>query len=322
MNLNKPKVTKAQVVLESYVKGLLKDCPLTELNDEVLEKAIIENEKHPLKKETSREIKIKNRTLNTPAEKSTPTSEQKTIENNSQTVEFKEQDEVDPRLEGVEKLLSKISLASVAKVVSQTKEEDQLKSLAVPSQEAEFTTTSKVKAPDVEATTTTEITPEIAQASFAIRKKEPLRNTLGDVFQTLVFEVSKLPLAVPLVKLGGIVNLDEKNITPLVGTPEWFMGLLPHERGNLMVVDTQKFLMPEQAHDNDKPYEYLIILDDSLWALACHTVGDAKNLSPEDIRWSAGSSQRPWFAGMVVEYMSALVEVDKLINMLAENIVD
>jgi len=322
MNLNKPKVTKAQVVLESYVKGLLKDCPLIDLNDEVNEKAIIENDKYPIKKETKRKTEEKNKIQRSPAEKTISTIEAKVIENSEQTIEFKEQEEVDPRLEGVEKLLSKISLASVTKIVSQTKEKDQLKNIAAPSQDTELKTINEIKTPHVERITTPEITPEIAKASFVIREKEPLKNTLGDVFQTLVFEVSKLPLAVPLVKLGGIVNLDEKNITPLVGTPEWFMGLVPHERGNLMVVDTQKFLMPEKAHDNARPYEFLIILDDSLWALACHTVGDAKNLSPEDIRWSAGSSQRPWFAGMVVEYMSALVEVDKLINMLAENIVD
>ena len=132
----------------------------------------------------------------------------------------------------------------------------------------------------------------------------------------------KLPLAVPLIKLGGIVNVSEQDITPLVGTPDWFMGLVPHEKGNLMVVDTQQFLMPERKQKQPDDYQYLIILDDSLWALACHSVGDAKNLTPEDIRWSTGSSKRPWFAGMVIEYMSALIEVDRLINMLTDNVVD
>lgn len=221
---------------------------------------------------------------------------------------FKDRNEKDPRLQGVEKLLAKIALANV---VAPNAQDDE-------SQTSVQAKTSYEVAPD----DLSEVELASSQASFAHREKQPLKEILGDVFQTLVFEVGKLPLAVPLIKLGGIVNVSEQDITPLVGTPDWFMGLVPHEKGNLMVVDTQQFLMPEQKADEQQNFQYLIILDDSLWALACHSVGDAKNLTPEDIRWSSGSSRRPWFAGMVVEYMSALIEVDRLINMLTENIVD
>lgn len=221
---------------------------------------------------------------------------------------FKDNNEKDPRLQGVEKLLTKIALANV--VVPKE-----------PDHESQTLTQAKTIV-EISPDDLSEVDLASSQASFAHREKRPLKNILGSVFQTLVFEVGKLPLAVPLIKLGGIVNVSEQDITPLVGTPSWFMGLVPHEKGNLMVVDTQRFLMPEQNTDQQEAYRYLIILDDSLWALACNSVGDAKNLSPEDIRWSSGSSKRPWFAGMVVEYMSALIEVDRLINMLTENIVD
>ncbi len=221
---------------------------------------------------------------------------------------FKDEPEVDSRLESVEKLLAKIALANIITPKEHLTTEKQDTSV-----DSNTVDSSK------EAT---EANIESTQASFSHREKQPLKNILGNVFQTLVFEVSQLPLAVPLVKLGGIVNINQKEITPLVGTPKWFMGLIPHEKGNLMVVDTQKFLMPERSNIEKKPYDFLIILDDSLWALGCHSVGEAKNLSPEDVRWSSGTSKRPWFAGMVVEYMSALIEVDNLINMLAENVVD
>jgi len=234
---------------------------------------------------------------------------------NQEVAEYKEKDfqekTTDPRLQGVEKLLSKIALANVvAPVISKkegtsTNDKTQIKNKG-----------------QTQAQQSSDVSLENAQSSFAHRENKSLKSILGNVFQTLVFEVNRLPLAVPLVKLGGIVNISKLDVTPLVGTPDWFMGLVPNERGNLMVVDTQKFLMPEQKAQPDREYQYLIILDDSQWALACHGVGDAKNLTPDDIRWSARSSKRPWFAGMVVEYMSALVEVDELINMLAENITD
>jgi len=227
-----------------------------------------------------------------------------------QSLPLKEPDE---RLANVERLLARISLAT--KPSSEIAEEfqDDL------SQENEVVVDDE-----------NEISQESAQATFVLRESTKTKDILPDVFQTLIFNVGKLPLAVPLLKLGGIVHMSvEQDITPLVGTPDWFMGLVPNERGNLMVIDTQKYLMPEQSSastentcGNKGNYEYLILLDDSNWALACHSVGDAKNLTLNDIRWSEKSSSRPWFGGMVVEYMSALVEVDELINMLASNIVD
>jgi len=221
--------------------------------------------------------------------------------------EFRVEPAEDPRLKNVEQLLARIALASAAPPVNKTPTDSHSEPV-------------KVAPPLVNESQT--VSSELAEASFSHRESQPLKDILGGVFQTLVFEVSRLPLAVPLVKLGGIVNLKQQEITPLVGTPDWFMGLVPNERGNLMVVDTQKFLMPEKNSEEASDYQYLIVLDDSRWALACDSVGDAKNLTPEDIRWSARSSKRPWFAGMVVEYMSALVEVDELINLLADNIVE
>ncbi|TQV86688.1 chemotaxis protein CheW [Aliikangiella coralliicola] len=217
----------------------------------------------------------------------------------------------DPRLAGVEKLLAKISLAT--KPVTQVK----------TTTEAKTTTESKTQTTQV-AVSETDVESQSTQATFLHREAKKTKDVLPEVFQTLIFQVKRLPLAVPLLKLGGIVKVSEEDITPLVGTPDWFIGLTPNDRGNLMVVDTQKYLMPEQsvADSDEFNYEYLIILDDSNWALACHSVGDAKNLTVDDIRWSERSSKRPWFAGMVVDYMSALIEVDELINMLADNIVE
>ena len=215
--------------------------------------------------------------------------------------EFLPHKEKDERLAGVEKLLARISLATQPKVQAKTDNKvQQSESVAAEN----------------------EISQQAAEATFVHRDADKLKDILPDVFQTLIFKVGKMPLAVPLLKLGGIVKVSNEDITPLVGTPDWFIGLVPNDRGNLMVVDTQSYLMPEQPRMSveEMNYEYLILLDDSNWALACNSVGDAKNLVQDDIRWSERSSRRPWFAGMVVEYMSALIEVDELINMLADTI--
>ncbi len=144
------------------------------------------------------------------------------------------------------------------------------------------------------------------------------REMLGENFQTLVFEVGKLPLAVPLVKLGGIHVYSEEDITPMFGTPDWFRGILPSEEGNIMLVDTAKLIMPEKYEqiEKDLDYKYAILLDDTRWALACSEVREAKSLQLDDIRWAQKGSNKEWFAGMVVQFMCALLEVDALINLL------
>lgn len=234
---------------------------------------------------------------------SSPSNESSSIQNATKALieEYLPHKETDERLAGVEKLLARISLATQPKAQQQTKTKvQQSESVAAEN----------------------EISQQAAEATFIQRDADKLKDILPDVFQTLIFEVGKMPLAVPLLKLGGIVKVSSEDITPLVGTPDWFVGLVPNDRGNLMVVDTQSYLMPEQPSKSveEMNYEYLILLDDSNWALACNSVGDAKNLVQDDIRWSERSSRRPWFAGMVVEYMSALIEVDELINLLADTI--
>jgi len=277
-------------------------------------------------KRTNKNLSYVNKPFIEPAEKRHQDKVKEEVEAYSK-LNYKEPEQNDARLKNVEKLLAKIALAKVVVPIPKTETKISTK----PATKAEVVNEIPVDTPSQAPSTggkktsiaeSEAISLESAKPSFAHRETSPLREHLGNVFQTLVFDVNKLPLAVPLVKLGGIVNVSQLEITPLVGTPDWFMGLVPNERGNLMVVDTQKFLMPERAESEDKEYQYLIILDDSQWALACHSVGDAKNLSPDDVRWSSGSSKRPWFAGMVVEYMSALIEVDELINMLADNVVD
>ncbi|EGH26289.1 CheW domain-containing protein, partial [Pseudomonas amygdali pv. mori str. 301020] len=46
-----------------------------------------------------------------------------------------------------------------------------------------------------------------------------------------------LTLAVPLVCLGSIYPLAGQELTPLFGQPDWFLGILPCQAGNLKVLD-------------------------------------------------------------------------------------
>ena len=341
---NKPKVDEADLGLQDYINDLLiepvvkKESSLikaVEKDDEVQKESlkklksitdkssISEPQKKSITHRNIQQTKIeaKNESLKNTSSKyiEAAVSNQK---NEPELNIARNFTEPDPRLQKVSKLLEKIATLPLQQkdVKTQTKE------VELPVVENKVQPEVNVEVEVELVNQTDEHKEELIQAtnenSFVQRENDSLRNSLAENFQTLIFDVNHLPLAVPLVKLGGIVNIIGQELTPLVGTPDWFLGLLPHERGNLMVVDTQQFLMPERPVKDERKYEYLIILDNSQWALACHSVGDAKNMQASDIRWSSKSSSRPWFAGMVVEYMSALIEVDSLINLLADQIVD
>jgi len=142
-----------------------------------------------------------------------------------------------------------------------------------------------------------------------------------DSFQTLLFDVAGLTLALPLVKLGGIHRIED-DITPLFGKPDWFMGLTPGINGNISVVDTTRWVMPEKYHQAEQAgldYKFIILLGDSNWGLACSEVQNAIALTPENVRWRATAGKRPWLAGMLIDEMCALLDVDTLIYLLDEN---
>jgi purine-binding chemotaxis protein CheW len=140
-------------------------------------------------------------------------------------------------------------------------------------------------------------------------------------FQTLLFDVAGIRLALPLVKLGGIHRITEE-ITPLFGKPKWFRGLIPGLEGNINVIDTAKWIMPdkyERLNETDLDYKFIILLDNTNWGLCCNVVQNAINLEPENVRWRKSAGKRPWLAGMLIEEMAALLDVDTLIYLLNEN---
>lgn len=136
-------------------------------------------------------------------------------------------------------------------------------------------------------------------------------------FQSLFFNVAGLTLAVPLTELGGIHNLEKPG--PLFGKPDWFMGVMLHREEKLNVVDTAKWVMPEKCNEileDSLKYQYLIMLGDSGWGLACEELVNTVTLQSEDVKWRDMDGKRPWLAGMVKEKMCAMLDVKQLIDML------
>lgn len=137
-------------------------------------------------------------------------------------------------------------------------------------------------------------------------------------FECLLFDVAGLTLAVPLVSLGSIYPLAGQELTPLFGQPEWFLGILPCQAGNLKVLDTARWVMPERYRDDFREgLQYVISVQGYEWGLAVHQVSRSIRLDPSEIKWRSQRSQRPWLAGTVIEHMCALLDVSALAELIA-----
>lgn len=141
-------------------------------------------------------------------------------------------------------------------------------------------------------------------------------------FECLLFDVAGLTLAVPLVCLGSIYPLAGHDLTPLFGQPEWFLGILPSQSGNLKVLDTARWIMPDRYRDDFRQgLQYVISVQGYEWGLAVHQVSRSLRLDPKEIKWRTQRGQRPWLAGTVIEHMCALLDVSELAELIASGAV-
>jgi purine-binding chemotaxis protein CheW len=140
----------------------------------------------------------------------------------------------------------------------------------------------------------------------------------SEPFECLLFDVAGLTLAVPLVCLGSIYSLAGQELTPLFGQPNWFLGILQSQAGNLKVLDTARWVMPDRYRDDfQQGLQYVISVQGYEWGLAVHQVSRSLRLDPNEIKWRGHRGQRPWLAGTVIEHMCALLDVAALAELIA-----
>lgn len=144
----------------------------------------------------------------------------------------------------------------------------------------------------------------------------------AEPFECLLFDVAGLTLAVPLVCLGSIYSLAGQELTPLFGQPDWFLGILPCQAGNLKVLDTARWVMPDRYREDFRQgLQYVISVQGYEWGLAVHQVSRSLRLDPDEIKWRSQRGQRPWLAGTVIEHMCALLDVAELAELIASGAV-
>lgn len=135
--------------------------------------------------------------------------------------------------------------------------------------------------------------------------------------QILLFEVAGITLAVPLEQLNGILEWNDE-VTSMPNSSAWFMGLLAERGQQIKIIDTGMLVVPSKFRGNHsrEDMQKIILIGDSKWGLACDSVSEVITLSRDKVRWRGENSKRPWLAGMVVDRMCALLDIDKFVELL------
>ena len=141
-------------------------------------------------------------------------------------------------------------------------------------------------------------------------------------FQCLMFNVSGLQLAVPLVKLNSVIPWDE-NITQTPNQTEWYLGLVQHLQNQIKVIDTALLVMPENRHksledDTSSRLSHILLVDDYKWGLACSSIGDVIWLSQDEVKWRKDKTSRAWLSGTSLEHLCAIMDTEVFAQMLAK----
>jgi purine-binding chemotaxis protein CheW len=141
-------------------------------------------------------------------------------------------------------------------------------------------------------------------------------------FQTLLFQVSDVTLALPLKALGGILQWNDR-INDLPGLPEWVLGVMLDGERKILVVDTARFLMPERVAEEKRALGsscgYVLLIEDSHWGLAVDGLRDTVKLETHQVHWRLRTDKRSWLAGIIVDQLSILLDVEGLFAMLPSN---
>lgn len=198
-------------------------------------------------------------------------------------------------------------------VVNAVEPEDEVKPQTTPVVEAEEASIY-AESEHADQTQVTEQEPPAAEPPVKTSQFRELAE-----FEMLLFEVRGLQLAVPLISLGSIHRLED-DFTPIVGRADWYLGMYSVSGRNLQVVDTARWVMPSRVQvDSAAPYEFVIRLADTNWALACSGVQQAIRIGRDEIKWRTQSGKRPWLAGTVISKMCALLDVESMADLLDQN---
>jgi purine-binding chemotaxis protein CheW len=138
-----------------------------------------------------------------------------------------------------------------------------------------------------------------------------------DTFQVLLFEVNGIQMGLPLAALAGILSFSGE-ASQLPGQPAWSLGVIVNRDEKVIVINSAKLLMPERLDENSVlAPQHLLLIGDGQRALAVDSICNTLMVEEQGIQWRCGAGVRPWYAGIIKQELSVLLDIDGVLNMLA-----
>ncbi len=161
----------------------------------------------------------------------------------------------------------------------------------------------------------------IEKIGFVPEKKTAIPSWAKTQFESLQFMAGGLKLSIPLVKSNGILAWNSVRLTPMPGHKLWYLGVITHQGKHVKIIDVFNFVTP--MHYKVKPIkdrlQNIVLIDDANWGLACDSITGTLTLQPDQVRWRATQSKRPWLCGTAIEQMCALLDPDEFVRLLSNN---
>lgn len=139
-------------------------------------------------------------------------------------------------------------------------------------------------------------------------------------FQALLFKLSGLSMAIPLIELDGILEWTD-SLTELPNRSPWYLGLLDNRGKTLPVIELAQLVLPQKLREKNiaaggGALNRIILIGDSSWGIACDSVSEVITLKPDEVRWRSSRTKRRWLAGTVIDHMCALLDAEGLVDLL------
>lgn len=145
-----------------------------------------------------------------------------------------------------------------------------------------------------------------------------LCESLPNRFQVLLCDLGEQTIAIPLVELGGIIQVER--FTQRSSKRSWYYGLYVKGEQTFTCIDSANYLSgtkhlgTDEDRFSDCDYKYLVQLGKSEFALCCRGVASTLEVEKQDVKWRQNVTKQPWFAGILKEQMHALIDGTEMVR--------
>jgi purine-binding chemotaxis protein CheW len=132
-------------------------------------------------------------------------------------------------------------------------------------------------------------------------------------FQAMFFQVGELILSAPLITLREVVRYGQHTVSAVPGRPAWSLGLMDHRGEIINLIDPGSLLLGTEYNPAERPYRYIILPDRKGIGLVCNEFIDMGKVHPDEVRWCKDRSRRPWLAGVDIQRLRAVIDIERLL---------